>query len=109
MAPSTRYCWEGSRKSYVRCLLDFHKITITRSLKLYFIQDYISLVKIFLQMIISFYFRIKKIYILLAYKINVKQLLFFRFKYKDEYEKFKLILSAIGFLLSLANLCINLR
>lgn len=32
-----------------------------------------------------------------------------KFKYKDEYEKFKLILSAIGFLLSLANLCINLR
>ncbi|XP_014270315.1 transmembrane protein 120 homolog [Halyomorpha halys] len=32
-----------------------------------------------------------------------------KFKYKDEYEKFKLILSAIGFLLSVANLCINLR
>jgi len=32
-----------------------------------------------------------------------------KFRYKDEYEKFKLILSVIGFLLSLINLCTNIR
>ncbi|XP_073972379.1 transmembrane protein 120 homolog [Rhodnius prolixus] len=32
-----------------------------------------------------------------------------KFKYKDEYEKFKLILSVIGFLLSVSNLCTNIR
>ncbi|KAK9504333.1 hypothetical protein O3M35_010690 [Rhynocoris fuscipes] len=32
-----------------------------------------------------------------------------KFKYKDEYEKFKLILSGIGFLLSVANLCTKIR
>jgi len=34
---------------------------------------------------------------------------FIRFKYKDEYEKFKLILSVIGFVLSVLNLLINVR
>lgn len=34
---------------------------------------------------------------------------FFRFKYKDEYEKFKLILSGIGFILSVVNLTTNIR
>lgn len=33
----------------------------------------------------------------------------FRFKYKDEYEKFKLVLSVIGFVLSVLNLLINIR
>lgn len=33
----------------------------------------------------------------------------FRFKYKDEYEKFKLVLSVIGFVLSVLNLLINVR
>lgn len=32
-----------------------------------------------------------------------------KFKYKDEYEKFKLVLSVIGFVLSLANICFNVR
>lgn len=32
-----------------------------------------------------------------------------KFKYKDEYEKFKLILSVIGFLISLACMCLNSR
>ncbi|XP_014254372.1 transmembrane protein 120 homolog [Cimex lectularius] len=32
-----------------------------------------------------------------------------KFKYKDEYEKFKLVLSVIGFLLSVINLCTNVR
>lgn len=36
-------------------------------------------------------------------------LICFRFKYKDEYEKFKLILSVIGFLLSVINLFTNIR
>lgn len=34
---------------------------------------------------------------------------FFRFKYKDEYEKFKLVLSVIGFIHSLINLITNIR
>lgn len=34
---------------------------------------------------------------------------FFRFKYKDEYEKFKLILSVIGFVLSVINILTNVR
>lgn len=33
----------------------------------------------------------------------------FRFKYKDEYEKFKLVLSVIGFVLSVLNLFTNVR
>ena len=33
----------------------------------------------------------------------------FRFKYKDEYEKFKLVLSVIGFVLSVINLLTNVR
>lgn len=33
----------------------------------------------------------------------------FRFKYKDEYEKFKLVLSVIGFVLSVVNLFTNYR
>lgn len=33
----------------------------------------------------------------------------FRFKYKDEYEKFKLVLSVIGFVLSVLNLFTNIR
>ncbi|VVC86634.1 unnamed protein product [Leptidea sinapis] len=32
-----------------------------------------------------------------------------KLKYKDEYEKFKLILSAIAFVLAVANLCIDFR
>jgi len=32
-----------------------------------------------------------------------------KFKYKDEYEKFKLVLSIIGFVLSVVNLCTNVR
>lgn len=43
---------------------------------------------------------------------NVIELLHFcfpRFKYKDEYEKFKLILSVIGFCLSVINLITNVR
>lgn len=32
-----------------------------------------------------------------------------KFKYKNEYEKFKLILSIIGFLLSLLNFCVRFR
>ncbi|XP_018903076.1 transmembrane protein 120 homolog isoform X1 [Bemisia tabaci] len=32
-----------------------------------------------------------------------------KFRYKDEYEKFKLILSVIGFILSVVNICINFR
>lgn len=32
-----------------------------------------------------------------------------RFKYKDEYEKFKLILSIIGFALAVINLCVRFR
>jgi len=32
-----------------------------------------------------------------------------RFRYKDEYEKFKLVLSVIGFVLSLLNLLLNVR
>lgn len=35
--------------------------------------------------------------------------LHFRFKYKDEYEKFKLVLSVIGFILSVLNLVTNIR
>ncbi|KAL1140248.1 hypothetical protein AAG570_000180, partial [Ranatra chinensis] len=32
-----------------------------------------------------------------------------KFKYKDEYEKFKLVLSVIGFLMAVINLCTNIR
>lgn len=32
-----------------------------------------------------------------------------KFRYKDEYEKFKLVLSIIGFALSVVNLCTNIR
>lgn len=32
-----------------------------------------------------------------------------KFKYKDEYEKFKLVLSVIGFVLSVLNLFTNIR
>uniref|UniRef100_A0A1B6E3Y5 Transmembrane protein 120 homolog n=1 Tax=Clastoptera arizonana TaxID=38151 RepID=A0A1B6E3Y5_9HEMI len=32
-----------------------------------------------------------------------------KFRYKDEYEKFKLILSIIGFVLSVLNICTNIR
>uniref|UniRef100_A0A1B6HS06 Transmembrane protein 120 homolog n=2 Tax=Homalodisca liturata TaxID=320908 RepID=A0A1B6HS06_9HEMI len=32
-----------------------------------------------------------------------------KFKYKDEYEKFKLVLSIIGFFLSVINICTNIR
>lgn len=33
----------------------------------------------------------------------------FRFKYKDEYEKFKFIVNGIGLLMSLINILINSR
>lgn len=33
----------------------------------------------------------------------------YRFKYKDEYEKFKLVLSVIGFVLAVINLKTNFR
>ncbi|KAJ8890553.1 hypothetical protein PR048_010062 [Dryococelus australis] len=32
-----------------------------------------------------------------------------KFRYKDEYEKFKLVLSGIGFVMSVVNLLINVR
>lgn len=40
---------------------------------------------------------------------NIENKLSFRFRYKDEYEKFKLVLSIIGFFLSLLNLVTKRR
>lgn len=40
---------------------------------------------------------------------NVIHIFCFRFKYKDEYEKFKLILSAIAFVLAVLNIYIDFR
>lgn len=40
---------------------------------------------------------------------NLKNKISFRFRYKDEYEKFKLVLSIIGFFLSLMNLLTKRR
>lgn len=42
--------------------------------------------------------------------MSLKEIYFVRrFKYKDEYEKFKLVLSVIGFVLALINLLTNVR
>lgn len=43
----------------------------------------------------------------LAIETNIKA--FLRFKYKDEYEKFKLILSGIGFVMAILNYCVRFR
>lgn len=44
-----------------------------------------------------------------SYIWNDFMMIVFRFKYKDEYEKFKLVLSVIGFVLSVLNLFTNIR
>lgn len=41
--------------------------------------------------------------------LNVFFTYFLRFKYKDEYEKFKLILSGIGFVMAILNYCVRFR
>lgn len=44
-----------------------------------------------------------------AFRFYDAFIFYYRFKYKDEYEKFKLVLSIIGFVLAILNMLSRIR